>query len=65
MNKERNEMLLENTINYLQELIKINNGYFDTLDIFRKLGFNNDELVKYGIKDLEFENSLGDGFDEY
>ena len=56
---KRHEDLLYRLVEDLNcRLIKYNVGYFETIEIFKKIGFTDEELIEFNVKDLDFEKEL-------
>ena len=56
---KRNEDLLYKLIEEFNcRLIKDDIGYFESIDIFKKIGFTEEELINFNIRDFDFENEL-------
>ena len=49
---KKNEELLYNCIGYILEHIE---SYSETLEVFKRLGFNEEELLKFEIRDIDLE----------
>ena len=56
MNKRKEELLIA-CIDYIWEHIS---NYEDMLDAFRHIGFTEEELIEYSLRDLDLESELGD-----
>lgn len=55
MYKDRQEDLLYSCIGYIMEIV---NSYSETLEVFKRLGFTDEELLDYGIRDLDTEKEI-------
>lgn len=53
---KHHELLLFQVIEYIE--CKFDIGYFETLDMFRKIGFTEDDLEYFGIRDYDTEEEL-------
>lgn len=51
----RTEVLFYNCIAYIEQLV---DGYEETLDTFRRIGFTDQELIDHEIKDFYLEEEL-------
>ena len=55
MYKDRQEELLYSCIGYIMEVV---NSYSETLEVFKRLGFTDEELLDYEIRDLDTEKEI-------
>lgn len=55
MYKDRQEELLYGCIGYIMEIV---NSYSETLAVFKRLGFTDEELLNYEIRDLDTEKEI-------
>ena len=65
MKKERieelkhHEELLFNTLSFLSSyLVKNNVGYYEELEQYKKMGFNNEDFDFFGLRDYELEEEI-------
>lgn len=55
INKNRNYKLLCNCVDYINEHIE---SYSEMIDTFKRLGFTDEELEEFGIRDYDLEEEL-------
>lgn len=53
---KHNEDLLFKTLTFLSEyLVKNNVGYYEEIDIYKKIGFTEQDLEYFGLRDYDLE----------
>lgn len=56
---KHNEDLLFKTLTFLSDyLIKNNVGYNEEIDIYRKIGYSEEDLEYFGLRDYELEREI-------
>lgn len=54
-----NEKLLFKTLSFLSEYLANNNvGYYEEIDIYKKIGFTDNDMEYFGLKDYELEREI-------
>lgn len=58
-NHKHTEELLKKTLTFLSSyLVDHNVGYYDEIDIYKKIGFTKKDMEKYGLIDPELEREI-------
>ena len=56
---KHNEELLSNTLTYLSEfMVKNGVGYYDEIEMFKKIGFTDEDIEYFGLRDYELEREI-------
>lgn len=56
---KHNEELLSNTLTYLSEFMaKSGVGYYDEIEMFKKIGFTDEDIEYFGLRDYELEREI-------
>ena len=56
---KHNEELLFKTLSFLSEYLAKNNvGYYEEIDIYKKIGFTDNDMEYFGLRDYELEREI-------
>lgn len=56
---KHNEELLFKTLTFLSSyLVKDNVGYYDEIEIYKKIGFTDEDMEYFGLRDYELEKEI-------
>lgn len=56
---KHNEELLFNTLTYFSEfMVKNGVGYYDKIEMYKKIGFTDEDIEYFGLRDYELEREI-------
>ena len=56
---KHNEELLFNTLTYFSEfMVKNGVGYYDEIEMYKKIGFTDEDIEYFGLRDYELEREI-------
>ena len=56
---KHNEELLFNTLTYFSEFMAKNGvGYYDEIEMYKKIGFTDEDIEYFGLRDYELEREI-------